>query len=121
MIYTYVATALVSAALAFGGAWKLQSLRMDAKDKERLEAQQELDRNNRAAAQAASEGFENDRTEQTEKFRTIRVEVEKIVTRDVYRNQCFESDGMRALSDAIGTTTDTRKPEGPLPTASSPG
>lgn len=34
MIYTYVATALVSAALAFGGAWKVQAWRYDA---ERLE------------------------------------------------------------------------------------
>lgn len=37
MIYTHLAAAAVAGAVAFGGAWKLQSLRFDAKEKDHVE------------------------------------------------------------------------------------
>lgn len=44
MIYTYLATATVSAALAFGSAWQIQSWRNDANENHRLTKQLSDDR-----------------------------------------------------------------------------
>lgn len=43
-MYAYLATALVSTAVAFGSAWKIQSWRFDAKEMERVNALQEEQR-----------------------------------------------------------------------------
>ena len=52
-------------------------------------------------ATAASTGHEQDKANEQARIRTIRTTVEKIVERDVYRNVCFDDDGLRALSAAI--------------------
>ena len=111
----YAAVAIVAAALSAGGAWQVQSWRFDAREKERIEAQAELARNNRQAAQSASEGFENDRTKTEIKYRTITRQVEKIVERPSYRNVCFDEPGMHALRSAIGTAGDTGEPADAVP------
>lgn len=49
-MYTYVATAILAAALSATGTWKIQQWRMDAKEKEHVE--QILDAERRAAAKA---------------------------------------------------------------------
>ena len=49
-MYTYVATAILAAALSATGTWKVQQWRMDAKEKEHVE--QILDAERRAAAKA---------------------------------------------------------------------
>ena len=115
MIYTHAAVAIVAAVLSATGAWQLQGLRFDAREKERIEAAAELARNNRQAAQAASEGFENDRTKTEIKYRTITRQVEKIVERPSYRNVCFDEPGLHALRSAIGTASDTSEPADALP------
>lgn len=120
MIYTLVAAALLGAAVAATSTWKVQQWRYDAKDKERIEAQQELDRNNRRVAQTASEGFENDRSKTDIKYRTREVEVEKIIERVVYRNICFDIDGLRQLNEAVRATGDTSKLENTLPATTKP-
>jgi hypothetical protein len=104
MIYIYVAIFFAALALGGTGAWNVQTWRYEAKDKARIEAQIELDRNNRKLSQAASEGLENDRTKTEIKYRTITREVEKIVERPVYLQQCFDADGLRALNAAIDAT-----------------
>ena len=50
MIYTHVAAAILAAAIAATGAWKVQDWRYNAKEKERAEQQLE---NERIAAKAA--------------------------------------------------------------------
>ena len=57
MSYSYVATALIAAALFATGAWQVQNWRADAKDKQRIEAQAEQRRMQEKAASAASTGF----------------------------------------------------------------
>lgn len=116
----YVAVALAASMFSGAGVWKIQSWRYDAKDKQRIEAQLELDRNNRKVTQAASEGYENDRSKTITKYRTIEVEVEKIVDRPVYRNSCFDDSGLRILQQAIGTTGNPGKPENAVPSAAGP-
>lgn len=107
---TLIICAIV-AAVSFGSAWKIQWWRFDA---ERLEVQQQAEKRkqeNEAAADKASAGAESDRAKLNEKFKTITVEVEKIVDRPVYRDGvCFDADGVRALNIAIGAKPATSKP-----------
>ena len=116
----YAAIALIATTLGGAGAWRVQSWRYEARDKARIEAQIELDRNNRKTAQSASEGFENDRSKATIQYRTIEVEVEKIVERPVYVNACFDPDGLQLLRQAIGATGNTGQPENAVPAAAKP-
>ena len=117
----YVAVALAASLFSGAGVYKVQSWRYEAKDKQRIEAQIEIDRNNRKAAQIASEGFENDRSKATIQYRTIEVEVEKIVERPIYRDRaCFDDDGMRALRSAIGATGNPGQPENAVPATAKP-
>lgn len=116
----YVAVALAASLFSGGAMYKVQAWRYEAKDKARIEAQIELDRNNRKVAQSASEGFENDRSKATIQYRTIEVEVEKIVERPSYAAACLDSDGLRQLQQAIGSTGNPGQPENAVPTASKP-
>lgn len=43
-MYTYAATAIIAALLAAAGAWQVQNWRFDAKEKDRVEHQAEVDR-----------------------------------------------------------------------------
>ena len=116
----YVAVALAASLFSGGAMYKVQAWRYEAKDKARIEAQIELDRNNRKVAQSASEGFENDRSKASIQYRTIEVEVEKIVERPVYVNACFDPDGMQLLRQAIRATGNTGQPENALPAVAKP-
>ena len=117
----YAAVALAASLFSGAGVWKIQSWRYEAKDKQRIEAQIELDRNNRKTAQSASEGFENDRSKTSVQYRTIEVEVEKIVERPIYRDRaCFDSDGLRVIQQAIGATGNTGQPENAVPATAKP-
>ena len=113
----YIAVALAASLFSGAGVWKIQSWRYDAKDKQRIEAQIELDRNNRKVTQSASEGFENDRAKTTTQYRTIEVEVEKIVERPVYLQRCMDDDGLRQLNASIRATGNTSQPENAVPAA----
>ena len=50
-------------------------------------------------------------------YRTIRQNVERVVTRDVYRDRaCFDPDGVRLASDALrGPNGTPGKPDKPMP------
>lgn len=45
--------------------------------------------------------LEQARHERKTVYRTITRDVEKVVTRDVYRNVCLDADGMRIVNDAL--------------------
>lgn len=114
-IYLYLAIA--AAAFTAGGtaAWTAQSWRHDAQDKQRIEAQKELAKLDRKAAQAASEGFENDKTKTDIQYKTIVKEVQTVVERDVYRNVCIDADGLRLLNSAIRRAGDSGQLKNPVP------
>lgn len=103
MIYTYLATALLSALLAFGGAWKVQDWRFGAKEKERLEAIERTRRFDEKRIDVAATGHEADKRDIQTKFVTITEEVERIVREPFYVNseQCLDDAGLRSLRDAI--------------------
>ena len=116
-LYTYAATAIVAGALAFGGGWQVQAWRWDAADKQRIEQeakerQKQLDR-----AHVASTTFEDKRTTNETRYRTVTVTLEKIVDRPVYRDACFDDDGLHAVNHLIQGTAAGRPDIRPRPVA----
>lgn len=101
MIYTYVATALVAVAIGFSGGWKTQGWRWDAADKQRIEQEARERSRLLERAHASSGAFEEKRTANETKYRTVTVTLEKIVERPVYLNQCLDADGLRVLNEQI--------------------
>lgn len=105
MIYTHAAAALVGAAMAFGGAWKVQDWRYGAIEAKRLSALAEAEKKRDKASYEASTNFEKGRTRVETVFETITETVEVIVDRPVYRDTvCLDTDGLRALRDAAAQT-----------------
>lgn len=100
-MWTYAATAIVVAVLAFSSAWKVQDWRHDAQEKQRLEAEQETQRLRARTADKASEGHEQFKETERVVYQTITETVDKIVDRPVYRNVCFDTGGLRQLNAAI--------------------
>lgn len=100
-MWSYAATAIVAAVLAFSSAWKVQNWRHDAQDKARMEAEQETQRLRARVADKASEGHEQFKEKERVEYQTIVETVERIVDRPVYRNVCFDADGLRQLNAAI--------------------
>lgn len=54
-------------------------------------------------------------------YRTITRDVEKVVTRDLYRNECLDSDGLRIVNDALAGRASAGQPAASLPTAGATG
>lgn len=100
-LYTYAATAIVAGALAFTGAWKVQGWRHDAAEKQRIE--QEAKDLHRATerAQASSGAFEEKRTANEIRYRTVTLTIKQFIDRPVYLNQCLDADGLRVLNEQI--------------------
>lgn len=107
MIYTHAAAALAALAVGFGAAWKTQDWRHDAMELARTErVAKDLKRAVEVQDRAISDYIEEQRNAKPV-YQRIMVEVDKIVDRPVYREQCFDADGMRQLDAAL----DGRDPE----------
>ena len=114
-LYTYAATALVALAVGFDGGWKTQGWRCDASEKQRIEQeakerQKQLDR-----AHTASTTFEDKRTTNETRYRTVTVTLEKVVERPVYLQQCVDADGLQQLNAQISRTADPGEPSIRMP------
>ncbi len=109
------ATLLVGFALGGVAAWQVQNWRCAAHDQQRAEAQAELRRNSERASTMAAAEHEKDKANDQERIRTIRVTVDKIVDRPVYRRECLDADGLRALADALGHPAAATQPGATLP------
>lgn len=100
-MYVYAATFLVALALGFTSGWKVQAWRWDSDNLAKLEAQRENERVNRRAADAASEGHEKRAADLDQQFRVIYSEVEHTIEKPIYKNVCFDEDGMKQIKRAI--------------------
>lgn len=100
----YVYVAILIAGLFAGGftSWRVQDWRFAAKEKQRLEAQAEKERNDRRVVDGAAVGHEKDKAQLRTQFVTITKEVEHVVEKPFYRDACLDDDGMRELRAAIG-------------------
>ena len=98
MIYSHVAAALLGAAVAATSAWQVQSLRFEAKEKQRLESEAEIRRMNEKRTSLVAEGLEKDKREIEIRYRTITKTVTKFIDRPVYKNTCLDQDGIAAIN-----------------------
>lgn len=115
MLYTHLAAALAGAAIGFGGAYQLQNWRYGAIEAKRLSAAVEAEKARDKASYAAANTFEKGRTHVETVFQTITETVEVIVDRPVYRQQCFDDDGLRTLRSAVEAAAPS--PGGTVPPA----
>ena len=104
-----IATGLISLVLGFGSGMGLQKLFWIAADKERIENEAKTKENNKEKAHEASVSFEEKRTANEIRYRTVTVTVEKLVDRPVYINQCLDDDGLRTLNEQITRQPDSSK------------
>lgn len=110
-MYTYVAALLIGLSVGGTSIWRVQEWRHDAKDKERIEAAQEVERMRARTADKASSGHEIFKESERVVYQTITETVDRIVERPVYLNVCIDADGLRSLNSAI---------TGAIPSASKP-
>lgn len=92
---------LLSAALAFGSAWKIQDWRHDAAELTRQEDAAELVRLAARKADVAAVSHEEFKERERVVYQTITETVDRIVERPVYRNVCLDDDGLAVLRQAI--------------------
>lgn len=115
MLYTYVATGLIALAVGFGGGWKTQGWRWDASEKQRIEQEAKERQRQLERAHTASTTFEDKRTTNETRYRTVTVTLEKVVERPVYLNACLDPDGLRILNGQITRAADPGQPGIKLP------
>jgi hypothetical protein len=69
----------------------------------------------------ASAALEAARNEREIVYRTIEKRVEKVVTRDVYRNVCLDHSGLQLVNDALaGRASDPAEPAPAVPATDAP-
>jgi hypothetical protein len=119
--------ALLAAALvaAFVAGAMVNGWRLSAKyDAERITAAKAAKEAYDAKAKQyneAAQALEAARNEREIVYRTITKQVEKVVERPVYRNQCLDTSGVQLINDALaGRASDPAKPAPDLPAADAP-
>jgi hypothetical protein len=119
--------ALLAAALvaAFVAGAMVNGWRLSAKyDAERITAAKAAKEAYDAKAKQyneAAQALEAARNEREIVYRTITKQVEKVVERPVYRNQCLDTSGVQLINDALaGRASDPAKPSPDLPAADAP-
>lgn len=115
-IIIYAVLALAILAMLSGIAYKIResgkdAIRLEWADANRLQREAEAKK-----ASEASTSLEKDRAKAKIIYRTIREQVDKIVDREVYRNVCFDADGvLRANAALVGGAGSTPgQPNRPL-------
>ncbi|QNK67824.1 hypothetical protein [Variovorax sp. PAMC26660] len=114
-MYAYVATAIAALLIGFAGGWKTQAWRFDAAELERarVEARDQFKKIERGDVAAANhEAF---KAEEQVRYVYRTQQVDRIVERPVYRDACFDDDGLRVLNDAIAGRAPAGEPATTLP------
>ena len=115
-ILLYAILALAILAALSGIAYKIRESGKDAIRVEWAEANRLQREAEAKQAATASTKLETGNAKAQVVYRTITKEVDKIVTRDVYRNVCLDDDGLRVVRDAIrGEIAPPAKPDKPVP------
>ena len=88
----------------------------DAQEAQAKETFRRLERGDRAAA-----GHEADKAKLRTEFLTITQEVERVVEKPVYRDVCFDDDGLRLIGAAISGRAAASEPAPAVPGPAEPG
>lgn len=119
MIAAYVGAAALVAGIGVG--WTAANWRADAREAERVQAAQDLAREQQRMVSRAAAQFESQRTQRDARERVVVREVERVLEKPVYRNVCLDDDGLRILTEDTATSNARRQLEPALSSASSPG
>lgn len=114
----YIKAALVAAVFFAGwtvNGWRLEASYKDAQlDAMTLMAEKREEAE--AKNQTLSAELEKSRNEKRTIYRTVTRQVDRIIDRPVYRNECLDADGLRAVNTALaGKTEAAREPDNPVP------
>lgn len=122
MNITLIAAAL-AAALSFGSAWKIQAWRYDAAEASRLATEAKAKALAAELADGAAASHEADKAAEHVEFQTIYRDVNRVVTKTVYRDRvCLDPDGLRVLHEAItGHAAPAGEPASGVPGPVGPG
>jgi len=114
-MYRYVAIALLGLVLGFGGGWKTQAWRYDSAelDRSRAASRDQLKKIERVDDAAAKHETFKAKEQIRYVYRTQLVD--RIVERPVYRDACFDDDGLRVLNDAIAGREPAGEPASAVP------
>ncbi len=115
MLYMHAAAALAGLAIGLVGAWNVQNWRHDSAQLKQIERAAKDTFRNVERQDAAVGDFTKERENAKVIYQQITVEVDKIVDRPVYRNQCLDADGLRQLGAAVDGAHVEPSPVQPLP------
>lgn len=101
MLYTHAAALLVGLAAGFTGAWNVQSWRHDSAELKRTQAAKTEFLKREKEAYAPSVAHEQFKQKERVVYEVITETVDKIIERPVYRDICFDEDGLNLLRSAI--------------------
>lgn len=119
MIYAYLAAGAVAVAVGFGSGWQVRAWKCDAAQAEALEVAARDAARRAEKVDVVAVAFEEKRAAAVVKQRVIRVEVDRVVERPVYRNVCLDADGLRLVAESLGTGPVAGQPSPAMPAASS--
>ena len=121
MIYAYVAAALTAGAIAGAAGWNARGWKAEADAAKIVSALHATAAAQRANADAAAGNFEQERARLAGRRTVITKEVDRVVSRDVYRlGACIDADGLRIAAAAIAGAADPGQPAPALPGAPAP-
>jgi hypothetical protein len=114
---TAIAAAAVFA-LGAGSGYKLTADHFTAKEAKEQEAAAEAYQAKAEELNAVSAQLEQAKNERKVVYRTITKQVEKVVTRDVYRNVCLDDSGVQLVNAALaGKPIDSSQLNAAVPAA----
>jgi hypothetical protein len=121
-IAIYAAVALTLLVTGFAGGYRVESWHAQAQQKAAVEAAIAEYKDEAQQAAAASAALAQ-KTEQTHVvYQTITKTVDRIVERPVYRDRCFDDDGLRAANAALaGAAAALGRSNGTVPGADAVG
>jgi hypothetical protein len=101
------ATVLV---VTFYSGWHIKSMQIDAKNSAILEAKAAFIDSYRIAEAKQAATLENTLATLKANEKVIYHETQKIVTRNVYKRECIDDDGVQLIESARAGKADTAKP-----------
>ena len=117
MIQNLVIVAFLSSVVSFTSAWKIQGWKYQAQEAEAIQTIAQADRENKARENKLSEGFEQEKLKIQSQIKTVNKTRERVIEKPIYRNVCFDDDGLQLVKQAISgnSNNNTSKPKATMP------
>lgn len=116
-LYMLVGGVLVSLAMGFAGGWRTHSWKVAADAAETAEATAAEAARRAEQHDAAEVAFEKGRASAEVREVEVVKEVVRVVSKPVYRDMCFDADGVRILTEDIAAANARRNPAPTVPTS----